>query len=153
MRRGLRADARQTFEAGEIGVQDLGAHGVWGTGFDRATNLAGSGHRSYGNGSLDNPRGDRHTARRRIGAMTINVDLGKLEGFVAELVRSGRYGSEAEVVTEALRLLQAQEHKLAALDEAIARGIADADAGRVKPAEEVLARLAAKYSAMTRGIR
>ncbi|XBY46184.1 type II toxin-antitoxin system ParD family antitoxin [Methyloraptor flagellatus] len=85
--------------------------------------------------------------------MTINVDLGKLEGFVAELVRSGRYGSEAEVVTEALRLLQAQEHKLAALDEAIARGIADADAGRVKPAEEVLARLAAKYSAMTRGIR
>ena len=37
---------------------------------------------------------------------------------------------------------------LEALDEAIAKGIADADAGRVKPAEVVFARLKARYAAM-----
>jgi antitoxin ParD1/3/4 len=35
-----------------------------------------------------------------------------------------------------------------AIDEALARGIADADAGRAKPAEEVFARLMSKYLAL-----
>nr|WP_246696188.1 hypothetical protein [Mesorhizobium sp. SARCC-RB16n] len=39
--------------------------------------------------------------------------------------------------------------RLAALDAALARGVSDADAGRVKPAEEVLDRLEAKYKALT----
>jgi antitoxin ParD1/3/4 len=38
---------------------------------------------------------------------------------------------------------------LAALDAALARGIADVKAGRVIPAEEVFARLEAKYRALT----
>jgi antitoxin ParD1/3/4 len=38
--------------------------------------------------------------------------------------------------------------RLEVLDAAIARGIADADAGRVKPADEVFDRLKAKYLAM-----
>ena len=37
---------------------------------------------------------------------------------------------------------------LAALDAALARGISDADAGRVKPAEDVFARLESKYKAL-----
>ena len=40
--------------------------------------------------------------------------------------------------------------RLEALDAAIARGIADANAGRVKPAEDVFDRLEAKYLAMVR---
>ena len=40
------------------------------------------------------------------------------------------------------------ETKLAALDAAISHGLADADAGRVKPAAKVFGRLEAKYTAM-----
>jgi antitoxin ParD1/3/4 len=44
--------------------------------------------------------------------------------------------------------VQDRETKLAALDASIMRGLADADAGRTKPAGEVLDRLEAKYRAM-----
>jgi antitoxin ParD1/3/4 len=49
---------------------------------------------------------------------------------------------------EGVRLVQEQEARLADLDAAIARSVADTDAGRVKPAAEVLDRLEAKYGAM-----
>jgi antitoxin ParD1/3/4 len=76
-------------------------------------------------------------------------ELGKqLEEFVANLVASGRYRSKREVLQEGVRLIQEREAQLADLDAAIARGIADADAGRVKPAAEVFDRLEAKYRAM-----
>jgi antitoxin ParD1/3/4 len=79
----------------------------------------------------------------------ISADLGKqLESFVAKLVQSGRYNSKSEVLREGLRLIQEREARLAALDASIARGLADADAGRTKPAEEVFDRLARKYAAM-----
>ncbi len=82
--------------------------------------------------------------------MAISADLGEpLEEFVNQLVKSGRYNSKSEVLREGVRLIQEREMKLAALDAAIARGIADAEAGRVKPAEEVFARLEAKYKAQT----
>jgi antitoxin ParD1/3/4 len=42
-----------------------------------------------------------------------------------------------------------RDEHLAALDAAIARGIVDAEAGRVTPATEVFERLEAKYRAMT----
>jgi antitoxin ParD1/3/4 len=45
--------------------------------------------------------------------------------------------------------VEEREKRLAALDAALAKGISDADAGRVKPAEDVLDRLEAKYKAMT----
>jgi antitoxin ParD1/3/4 len=48
-----------------------------------------------------------------------------------------------------IRLTQDSEARLATLDAAIARGLADADAGRVKPASEVFDRLEAKYRAQT----
>ncbi len=78
----------------------------------------------------------------------ISADLGKqLEGFVQQLVDSGRYGSKSEVLREGVRLVQDRETRLAALDASIMRGIADADAGRTKPADEVFRRLSKKYSA------
>jgi antitoxin ParD1/3/4 len=81
--------------------------------------------------------------------MTVSGDLGnQLEEFVAELVASGRYRSKSEVLQEGVRLIQEREARLADLDASIARGIADADAGRVKPAAEVFDRLEAKYRAM-----
>jgi antitoxin ParD1/3/4 len=82
--------------------------------------------------------------------MAISAEVGaKLEKYVAKLVDSGRYNSKSEVVREGIRLVQEREQKLAALDASIARGLADADAGRLIPAEDVFAQLKAKYSAMT----
>jgi antitoxin ParD1/3/4 len=82
--------------------------------------------------------------------MPISADLGDvLEEFVTRLVASGRYNSKSEVLREGVRLIQEREARLAVLDAAIARGIADADAGRTKPAAEVFERLEAKYRAMT----
>ena len=81
--------------------------------------------------------------------MPISADLGEmLESYVAELVKSGRYTSASEVVSEGVRLVQEREAKLAALDAAIARGLAQADAGLGKPMDEVFDRLEAKYRAM-----
>ena len=78
--------------------------------------------------------------------MANSVDLGKpLEKVVDRLVKSGRYNSKSEVLREGVRLVQEREARLASLDAAIARGLADAEAGRVKPARDVFDRLAAKY--------
>jgi antitoxin ParD1/3/4 len=81
--------------------------------------------------------------------MPNSVDLGKpLEKFVTGLVKSGRYNSKSEVLREGVRLIQEREARLMTLDAAIARGLADADAGRLKRAEPVFDRLAAKYRAL-----
>ena len=82
--------------------------------------------------------------------MAISADLGEqLEGVVEGLVRNGRYNSKSEVLREGVRLVQERETRLA-LDAAIARGIADADAGKIMPAEEVFVRLEAQYRAKVR---
>lgn len=81
----------------------------------------------------------------------ISADLGsQLDGFVTKLVETGRYNSKSEVLREGIRLIQEREARLAVLDQALAKGMADAEAGRTKPAEEVFARLEAKYLAMGR---
>jgi antitoxin ParD1/3/4 len=81
--------------------------------------------------------------------MAISVELGDpLDRFVDGLVRDGRYNSKSEILREGVRLIQERESRLAALDAAIARGLADADAGRVKLASEVFDRLEAKYKAL-----
>ncbi|WP_136686206.1 type II toxin-antitoxin system ParD family antitoxin [Falsirhodobacter xinxiangensis] len=76
----------------------------------------------------------------------ISADLGQhLESFVSSLVETGRYNSKSEVLREGIRLIQEREARLVLLDQAIARGVADAEAGRVSAASEVLARLEAKF--------
>lgn len=84
--------------------------------------------------------------------MPSSVDLGtKLEKAIAKLVESGRYNSKSEVLREGVRLVQERESKLSALDAAIARGIGDAEAGRVKPLDQIFDRLEAKYRAKAKG--
>ena len=79
----------------------------------------------------------------------ISADLGRqLETFVSKLVETGRYNSKSEVLREGVRLIQDREARLAALDAAIARGLADAEAGRARPAQDVFDRLEDKYRAM-----
>lgn len=76
----------------------------------------------------------------------ISAELGSsLESYVQQLVTSGRYGSKSEVLREGIRLVQDRETRLAALDVSIARGLADADAGRTEPAEAVFKRMAKKH--------
>ena len=83
--------------------------------------------------------------------MPSSANLGQhLEDYVSELVKTGRYGSRSEVLREGVRLIEEREKRLTVLDAAIARGIADAEAGRVKPIHEVGDRLVAKYRAMAR---
>jgi antitoxin ParD1/3/4 len=79
----------------------------------------------------------------------ISGELGQqLENFVTQLVTSGRYGSKSEVLREGIRLVQEREGQFVALDAVIERGIADAAAGKGKPAKQVFDRLEAKYRAM-----
>ena len=81
----------------------------------------------------------------------ISADLGsQLEGFVTKLVETGRYNSKSEVLREGIRLIQEREARLAVLDQALTKGIADTEAGRTKPADVVFARLEAKYQTMGR---
>jgi antitoxin ParD1/3/4 len=81
--------------------------------------------------------------------MAISADLGeKLEAVVNDLVKNGRYNSKSEVLREGVRLVQEREAALAELYAAIDEGIADVEAGRTRPAEEVFAELRAKYRAM-----
>jgi antitoxin ParD1/3/4 len=82
-------------------------------------------------------------------AEMISADLGaQLESFVAKLVETGRYNSKSEVLREGVRLIQEREARLAALDVSIARGLADAEAGRLRPVSEVSERLERRYQAM-----
>ncbi|PZP52758.1 MAG: type II toxin-antitoxin system ParD family antitoxin [Agrobacterium fabrum] len=81
--------------------------------------------------------------------MASSANLGRhLEGYVSDLVKSGRYNSRSEVLREGVRLVEEREKRLAALDLAIARGIADAEAGRTTPVDDVASQLRAKYRKM-----
>lgn len=71
------------------------------------------------------------------------------EQFIREQVEAGRYASASEIVREALHLLETQERlreiELEGYREKIREGI---ESGPGIPAEEVFARLEAKYQAM-----
>ena len=70
----------------------------------------------------------------------MNTNLPKdLERFVQAKVRSGRFTSSDEAITEAVRLLrQWEEAEEARVLEGIHRGLEDMRAGRGRPAEEVV---------------
>jgi antitoxin ParD1/3/4 len=83
--------------------------------------------------------------------MPISADLGaNLEAVVADLVARGRYNSKSEVLREGVRLVQEREARLRAFEAGLARGAADAQAGRFKPAGQVFDRLDAKYAAQAK---
>ena len=75
-----------------------------------------------------------------------SVDLPPdLEVAIRRRLESGAYESDLDVIRAGLEALERQEEekaqRLAELEAALARGIADADAGRVYPAEEVFREL------------
>ena len=81
--------------------------------------------------------------------MGTTVSLGDhFEGLVKGLVENGRYNNASEVVRDGLRMVEARERRLATLDAAIARSMADYKAGRVIPAGEVFDELEAHYGKM-----
>jgi antitoxin ParD1/3/4 len=83
--------------------------------------------------------------------MAISADLGEtLETYVTKLVANGRYNSKSEVLREGIRLLQERETKLAALEAMIDAGASDIMQGRTVSAEQVFARLEAKYAALSK---
>jgi antitoxin ParD1/3/4 len=66
---------------------------------------------------------------------------------IREKVSAGLYGSNSELIREALRGWLEREQRLAALDAAIARGLADAEAGRVHDTDAVREELRRRFGA------
>ena len=80
--------------------------------------------------------------------MTNSYTLGQhYEAFIEAQLASGRYSSASEILRDALRLMEEREHRLAALDAAIERGIADSEAGRAYDADAVFDELEAELEA------
>lgn len=78
------------------------------------------------------------------GQMTLTLTE-ELERFVREEARRGAFASNSEYVRNLIRERylkeRDREQNLKSLDEALARGIADAEAGRVMPLGEAFKRL------------
>lgn len=79
--------------------------------------------------------------------MAVSVELGTLEAVVERLIASGRYNSKSEVLREGVRLVEEREKRLAALDAAIAEGLADIEAGRVMSLEDAFDSVRARFKA------
>jgi len=78
--------------------------------------------------------------------MTIHLPEHR-EQFVRNLVQSGRYASEAEVIDKAVRLLQEREEaEQARVLEGIRQGLEDMHAGRGRPADEVFADIRREFN-------
>jgi antitoxin ParD1/3/4 len=67
-------------------------------------------------------------------------------------VSSGGYGSNSEVIREAMRGWMERERLLIALDDSIAHGIADAEAGRIQSVADVRAELRSLRAAKAKTI-
>ena len=78
------------------------------------------------------------------GQMTVTLTP-DLEKFVRDEVRKGAFASNSEYIRDVLReryeRAQNRAAKARALDEALARSLADAKAGRVAPLDETFTRL------------
>jgi antitoxin ParD1/3/4 len=80
------------------------------------------------------------TAKKR--SITLTREM---EDAIQRRLATGRYASDDDVIRAALRVLERHDEerarKLALLDDALSRGVADAEAGRVMPLEEAFARI------------
>ena len=62
-------------------------------------------------------------------AKNTSITLGEhFEGFIAEQIRQGRYGSASEVIRASLRLLEEHEQKMLTLRNALIAGEESGDA-------------------------
>ena len=70
--------------------------------------------------------------RRQTMAKNTSISLGDhFEGFINEQIMQGRYGSASEVIRASLRLLEEQEQKFQALQQALIEGEKSGDAGEL----------------------
>lgn len=76
-------------------------------------------------------------------SITLPAEMARM---IREKVSSGAYGSNSEVIREALRGWLERDRRLAALDTAIAHGLADAEAGRVQGIDEVRAEMRERFA-------
>lgn len=60
---------------------------------------------------------------------------------IRDKVSTGAYGSNSEIIREALRGWMERERRLELLDRAVAQGIADAEAGQTQEIDEVRAEI------------
>jgi antitoxin ParD1/3/4 len=62
--------------------------------------------------------------------MTMHINLSpEMESYIKTKVSTGFYGSATEVIRDAIRRMQANEHQLAAFRAAVAKGDAQLDRG------------------------
>jgi len=85
----------------------------------------------------------------------MNVNLGPVfDDFVADLLKSGFYQSQSEILREGLRLLKEREDlkqmRLAALRQEIDVGVAEADRGELVDATGVFAEIRDKSASRRR---
>ena len=74
---------------------------------------------------------------------TTSINLGDhFTGFLSNLTDSGRYGSASEAVRAALRLLEKEEAKMEALQNALTEGEESGDSD--KPISEIVSETIAK---------
>lgn len=75
-------------------------------------------------------------------------DLGpQLEQAVSDIVASGRFASKGDIVREGVRIVAEQEMLRAELHAKIEQGLADADAGRLIPIEQVMEEMRTRWTA------
>ncbi len=75
-------------------------------------------------------------------SITLPAEMVRL---IREKVDRGVYASNSEVIREAMRGWMERENRLAALDAAIARGMADAQAGQIQDVETVRQELGTRF--------
>lgn len=76
-------------------------------------------------------------------SITLPVEMAN---FIRSKVSAGMYGSNSEIIREALRGWMERERRLEMLDTAIVRGIADAEAGQVQGIDEVRTELRERFT-------
>jgi antitoxin ParD1/3/4 len=67
-------------------------------------------------------------------SITLPAEMARV---IRERVNSGDYGSASELIHEAIRAWLQRERRLAALDAAIANGVAEADSGMGQDIDDV----------------
>jgi antitoxin ParD1/3/4 len=75
----------------------------------------------------------------------------EMAAFIRQKVDSGFYSSNSEIIREAMRSMMERDRRLERLDTAIAKGIADAEEGRVQDIDEVRAELHERFAAGSEG--